>query len=75
MIQKNFRAVVGCIDGAGFMRSMVTFFEQRRILNYQGPQLHNMRWKGNIRELSLGSRQSANRYQSYTQLLTSIEDQ
>ena len=35
----DLRAVVEYIDGVGFMKSMVTFFEQRRILNYQGPHL------------------------------------
>ena len=33
------RAVVEYIAGVGFMKSLVTFFEQRRILNYQGPDL------------------------------------
>ena len=36
---KDLRSVVEYIDGVGFMKSMVTFFEQRRILNYQGPHL------------------------------------
>jgi len=36
---KDLGAVVQYIDGVGFMKSMVTFFEQRRILNYQGPHL------------------------------------
>ena len=35
----DLRAVVEYIDGVGFMKSMVTFFEQRRILNYGGPHL------------------------------------
>ena len=35
----DLRAVVEYIDGIGFMKSMVTFFEQRRILNYGGPHL------------------------------------
>ena len=35
----DLRAVVEYIDGVGFMKSMVTFFEQRRILNYNGPHL------------------------------------
>jgi len=35
----DLRTVVEYIDGVGFMKSMVTFFEQRCILNYQGPHL------------------------------------
>ena len=35
----DLRTVVEYVDGVGFMKSMVTFFEQRRILNYQGPHL------------------------------------
>ena len=35
----DLRAVVEYIDGVGFVKSMVTFFEQRRILNYGGPHL------------------------------------
>ena len=35
----DLRTVVEYIDGVGFMKSMVTFFEQRRILNYQGRHL------------------------------------
>ena len=31
--------MVEYINGVGFMKSMVTFFEQRRILNYHGPHL------------------------------------
>ena len=37
----DLRTVVEYIGGVGFMKSMVTFFEQRRILNYQGPHLGN----------------------------------
>ena len=36
---KDLRTVGEYIDGVGFMKSMVTFFEQRHILNYQGPHL------------------------------------
>ena len=36
---RDLRTVVEYIDGVGFMKSMVTFFEQRHILNYQGPHL------------------------------------
>ena len=53
----DLRAVVEYIDGVGFMKSMVTFFEQRRILNYQGPHLgstYRNRWKEIVREISLG---------------------
>ena len=32
----DLRTVVEYVDGVGFMKSMVTFFQQRRILNYQG---------------------------------------
>ena len=35
----DLRAVIEYIEGVGCMKSMVTFFEQRRILNYQGPHL------------------------------------
>ena len=35
----DLRAMVEYIDGVGFMKSMVTLFGQRRILNYQGPHL------------------------------------
>ena len=35
----DLRAVVEYIYGVGFMKSMVTFFEQRRVLNYKGPHL------------------------------------
>ena len=35
----DLRAVVEYIDGVGFMKSMVTFFKRRRILNYGGPHL------------------------------------
>jgi len=35
----DLRTMVGYVDGVGFMKSMVTFFEQHRILNYQGPHL------------------------------------
>ena len=35
----DLRALVEYIDGVDFMKSMMTFFEQRRILNYKGPQL------------------------------------
>ena len=36
---RDLRTVIEYIDGVGFMKSMVTFFEQRRILNYHGPHL------------------------------------
>ena len=36
---KDLRAVVDYIDGVGFIKSMVTFFKQRRILNYKEPHL------------------------------------
>ena len=36
---KDLRSMVEYIDGVGFMKSMVTFFEQRPILNYQEPHL------------------------------------
>ena len=35
----DLRAVVEYIDGVGFMKSMVTFSEQRCMLNYGGPHL------------------------------------
>ena len=35
----DLRAVVEYIDGIGFMKSMLTNIEQRRILNYQGSHL------------------------------------
>ena len=35
----DLRAVVEYIDGVGFMKSMVTFFEQCHFLNYGGPHL------------------------------------
>ena len=35
----DLRTVVEYIDGVGFMKSVVTFFEQRHILNYRGPHL------------------------------------
>ena len=36
---KDLKTVFEYIDGVGFMKSMITFFEQRRILNYGGPHL------------------------------------
>ena len=34
---KDLRSVLEYIDDVGFMKSLVTFFEQRRIVNHQGP--------------------------------------
>ena len=59
---KDLRSVVEYIDGVGFMKSMVTFFEQRRILNYQGPHLGSSYTasdgKKNVCEISLRWRRS-----------------
>ena len=49
----DLRTVVEYIGGVGFMKSMVTFFEQRRILNYQGPHLGST-YTATVREISLG---------------------
>ena len=59
---KDLRSVVEYIDGVGFMKSMVTFFEQQRILNYQGPHLGSSYTasdgKKNVCEISLRWRRS-----------------
>ena len=34
----DLKQVLSNVDGIGFMQTMITFFEQRRINNYDGPE-------------------------------------
>ena len=71
---KDRQNVFEYIDGVGFMKSMITFFEQRRILNYGGPHLGSTYTAPDGKRMYVKFRWDGDDLLTLT-LLTSIEDQ